>query len=33
MQTLIFLTDFVFAQKHGLLAARRRSAEPAEAGR
>ena len=33
LQTLLFLAAFVFAPKHGLLAARRRGAEPAEAGR
>ncbi|MCY1307710.1 Manganese transport system membrane protein MntB [compost metagenome] len=33
LQTLIFLTAFVLAPKHGLLAARRRSAEPMEAAR
>ena len=31
-QTLIFLTAFVFAPKHGLLAARRRAREALEAG-
>ncbi|MNT98661.1 Manganese transport system membrane protein MntB [compost metagenome] len=30
LQTLIFLLAFVFAPKHGLLAARRRSAEALE---
>ena len=33
LQTLVFLTAFVFAPKHGLLAARRRGAEPVEAAR
>lgn len=32
MQTLIFLTAFVFAPKHGMLAARRRAREVLEAG-
>jgi manganese/iron transport system permease protein len=31
-QTLIFLTAFVFAPKHGLLAARRRAREALAAG-
>ena len=30
LQTAIFLLAFVFAPKHGTLAARRRAAEPAE---
>jgi manganese/iron transport system permease protein len=32
LQTLIFLTAFVFAPKHGMLAARRRAREALEAG-
>ncbi|MEO9335808.1 metal ABC transporter permease [Mesorhizobium sp. SB112] len=32
LQTLIFLTAFVFAPKHGMLAARRRTREALEAG-
>ena len=32
LQTLIFLTAFVFAPKHGMLAARRRAAQAVEAG-
>lgn len=32
LQTLVFLTAFVFAPKHGMLAARRRAAQALEAG-